>query len=58
MPSNNLHKGYIGQYVYTDERNSGSTNIKFQYGHQTWGGNVEFAIFPAGLSIKPQFFGL
>ncbi|ERM19789.1 hypothetical protein ACEU2D_01210 [Brevibacillus laterosporus] len=54
MPNNNLHKGYIGQYVYTDERNSGSTNIKFQYGHQTWGGNVEFAIFPAGLSIKPQ----
>jgi len=54
MPGNLAHKGYIGQYVYT-ERKSGYVNIKFEYGHQAIDvGNPEFAVYPAGLSIQPE----
>ncbi|MGQ7279713.1 hypothetical protein ACT91Q_17250 [Brevibacillus thermoruber] len=54
MPSNNAHKGYIAQYVYVVSSESGTTNVKFQYGHQRWSGSVSFGIYPAGLSIEPN----
>ncbi|WHX29805.1 hypothetical protein QNK09_22525 [Brevibacillus agri] len=54
MPSNNAHKGYISQYVYVEKNESGTVNIKFEYGHQTWTlGSVAFAVYPAGFAIEP-----
>lgn len=53
-PNNNIHKGYIAQYVYT-ARNSGYVNVKFEYGHQEFDwGDPSFSVFPAGLSIDPD----
>ncbi len=55
-PSNYLHKGSIEQYAYVDDDESGTINIKFEYGHRIVSGSPSISIFPAGLSITPSLY--
>jgi hypothetical protein len=48
------HAGYISQYVYTEDTESGTINIKFEYGHNRVIGTVGVSYSPFGLSIAPS----
>ncbi|WP_047980131.1 hypothetical protein [Ornithinibacillus contaminans] len=48
-----LHKGYVGQYIYTLGSNHGTTNVKFEYGHKRISGMPSISVYPAGLGIVP-----
>jgi len=53
-PSNNIHKGYIQQYIYIPNSNTGTANIQFTYGHKILSGTVSFDLYPVtGVSIQP-----
>ncbi|MGG0754301.1 hypothetical protein [Brevibacillus laterosporus] len=48
-------KGYIGQYVYVDEDEKGTTNIKIRYGHSKMSGSPGVSIYPVGLAVSPSW---
>ncbi|MEJ8548830.1 hypothetical protein [Brevibacillus borstelensis] len=55
LPSNLLHQGYIGQYVYVKDTESGTTNVRFEYGHTTVTAEVSFSVLPTfGVGVTPK----
>lgn len=55
MGNKQLHKGYIGQYVYTEYFRPRTFNIKYEYRHAVGTGEIGVSFSPAGLSLVPGF---
>ncbi|MCD9025882.1 hypothetical protein [Cohnella silvisoli] len=49
----NVMKGWVQQYVYVVNTESGTSNVLFRYGHKTISGNVGVGIYPVGLAVEP-----
>ncbi|MFC4602031.1 hypothetical protein [Cohnella hongkongensis] len=49
-----LRKGWVSQYVYVNENETGTTNIQIRYGHSVLGLTPAVSVFPAGLAVTPS----
>lgn len=44
--------GYIQQYVYVEDSESGTTNVLFQYGHAYYTGKISFSVGSSGFGVS------